>query len=77
MARFHAMHGTTALLATTVSDSPEALRAAVEGVAAAASAPRRGGAVVLGSHLEGPVDRPFESGGAVRPGTSPAVSNRA
>ena len=54
MARFHAMHGTTALLATTVSDSPEALRAAVEGVAAVASAPRRGGAVVLGSHLEGP-----------------------
>ncbi len=55
MARFHAMHGTTALLATTVSDSPEALRAAVEGVAAVASAPRTGpGAVVLGSHLEGP-----------------------
>jgi N-acetylglucosamine-6-phosphate deacetylase len=70
MARFHARHGTTALLATTVSDSPEALRAAVEGVAAVATAdrgdlasgnPRPGrlsqddpGAVVLGSHLEGP-----------------------
>ncbi|HUC15601.1 MAG TPA: N-acetylglucosamine-6-phosphate deacetylase [Acidimicrobiales bacterium] len=70
MARFHATHGTTALLATTVSDSPEALRAAVEGVAAVATAPRGGsgpgilrtghltddgpGAVVLGSHLEGP-----------------------
>lgn len=70
MARFHARHGTTALLATTVSDSPEALRAAVEGVAAVATAPRGGpasgyprpghlsedgrGAVVLGSHLEGP-----------------------
>jgi len=70
MARFHARHGTTALLATTVSDSPEALRVAVEGVAAVAAAPRGGpasgypgpgrlsedgrGAVVLGSHLEGP-----------------------
>jgi N-acetylglucosamine-6-phosphate deacetylase len=70
MARFHARHGTTALLATTVSDSPEALRAAVEGVAVVATAPRRdlglgnlktgpvgqdgAGAIVLGSHLEGP-----------------------
>ncbi len=33
MARFHAAHGTTAMVATTVSDSPEALQAAVEGVA--------------------------------------------
>ena len=65
MARFHARHGTTALLATTVSDSPQALRTAVEGVAAVATAPRGEqrsghlgqeglGAVVLGSHLEGP-----------------------
>ncbi len=55
MARFHACHGTTALLATTVSDSPEALRTAVEGIAAVAKAPQGGpGAVVLGSHLEGP-----------------------
>ena len=46
MAQFHATHGTTALVATTVSDSPEALRAAVEGVAAvargAATSPKRG-----------------------------------
>ena len=33
MARFHAADGTTAMVATTVSDSPEALQAAVEGVA--------------------------------------------
>ena len=39
MAAFHARHGTTALVATTVSDSPEALRAAVEGVAAVTRAP--------------------------------------
>jgi N-acetylglucosamine-6-phosphate deacetylase len=53
MARFHATHGTTALLATTVSDSVEALRAAVEGIAVVATSPG-GGATVLGSHLEGP-----------------------
>ena len=51
MARFHATHGTTSLVATTVSDSPEALRTAVEGVAAVAIVP---GAAVLGSNLEGP-----------------------
>jgi N-acetylglucosamine-6-phosphate deacetylase len=51
MARFHATHGTTALVATTVSDSPEALRTAVEGVAEVARLPGSG---VLGSNLEGP-----------------------
>jgi N-acetylglucosamine-6-phosphate deacetylase len=57
MAVFHAQHGTTALVATTVSDSPEALRAAVEGVAAVTRDPggvTAPGAVVLGSNLEGP-----------------------
>ena len=38
MAHFHAGHGTTSMLPTTVSDSPEALRVAVEGVAAASAA---------------------------------------
>ncbi len=36
MAVFHATHGTTALVPTTVSDSPEALQTAVEGIAAVA-----------------------------------------
>lgn len=56
MAEFHARHGTTGLVATTVSDSPEALRTAVEGVAdVALPGPAGGtGAQVLGSHLEGP-----------------------
>jgi len=73
MARFHAQHGTTALLATTVSDSPEALRAAVEGVAAVtASAGSVGsGAAVLGSNLEGPWIARSRAGaqfpGALRP----------
>jgi N-acetylglucosamine-6-phosphate deacetylase len=51
MAAFHACHGTTALVPTTVSDSPEALKAAVEGVATVAMTPGSG---VLGSNLEGP-----------------------
>jgi N-acetylglucosamine-6-phosphate deacetylase len=57
MAVFHASHGTTALVPTTVSDSPEALQTAVEGVAAAARISATDpslGAVVLGSNLEGP-----------------------
>lgn len=37
MARFHATHGTTSFLATTVSDGPAALRVAVEGIAAVAT----------------------------------------
>lgn len=83
MAAFHARHGTTALVATTVSDSPEALRAAVEGVAAVTRAPGDGsagtsrssgtapGASVLGSNLEGPWIARSRAGaqypGALRP----------
>lgn len=67
MARFHATHGTTSLVATTVSDDEAALRRAVQGVAAVARAAYPGpatsrasaggstlGANVLGSNLEGP-----------------------
>jgi N-acetylglucosamine-6-phosphate deacetylase len=68
MARFHARHGTTALVATTVSDSPKALRAAVQGIAAVAAEP---GTTVVGSHLEGPWIAPSRAGaqfpGALRP----------
>ncbi|HEV2361810.1 MAG TPA: hypothetical protein VGS21_08920, partial [Acidimicrobiales bacterium] len=49
---FHAAHGTTALLATTISDSLSSL-----GAVAATVADRsedENGAAVLGSHLEGP-----------------------
>ncbi len=77
MAQFHAQHGTTALVPTTVSDSPEALRVAVEGVAAVTRAPgtrasgNGPGAVVLGSNLEGPWIARSRAGaqfpGALRP----------
>jgi N-acetylglucosamine-6-phosphate deacetylase len=54
MARFHARHGTTGLLATAVSDTPERLLATVEGVAEHVRLGDPGGARVLGIHLEGP-----------------------
>ncbi|MGH9292347.1 MAG: N-acetylglucosamine-6-phosphate deacetylase [Acidimicrobiales bacterium] len=54
IARFHAAHGTTALLPTTVSDSPERLAATVEGISASMRRPIPGGARVIGAHLEGP-----------------------
>jgi N-acetylglucosamine-6-phosphate deacetylase len=49
-ARFHAAHGTTALLATTVTASPDALLAAVRAIAEAMA----GEPLIVGAHLEGP-----------------------
>jgi N-acetylglucosamine-6-phosphate deacetylase len=49
-ARFHAAHGTTGLLATTLSAPPAGLEAAVRAVAAAMT----GEPLILGIHLEGP-----------------------
>jgi N-acetylglucosamine-6-phosphate deacetylase len=54
VARFHAEHGTTSLLATTVPAPEAALHATVRAVAAVAAEPPRGRARVLGTHLEGP-----------------------
>jgi N-acetylglucosamine-6-phosphate deacetylase len=54
VARFHARHGTTSLLATTVAASVEDLLAALRAMRAAAAAPAADGAEVLGAHLEGP-----------------------
>ncbi|MDA8310589.1 MAG: N-acetylglucosamine-6-phosphate deacetylase [Actinomycetota bacterium] len=62
IARFHARHGTTALLATAVSDSPERLAATVAGIAQAVGAPRAGAARVLGGNLEGPFISPARAG---------------
>jgi len=70
----HLRHGTTALLATTVSDTAPRLVAAVRGVAAAADATDAADATpaadlagqpaarVLGSHLEGPWLAPGRAG---------------
>lgn len=48
---FHARHGTTALMATTLSASRHDLQAAVEAIAASA---HDDGAAIAGIHLEGP-----------------------
>jgi N-acetylglucosamine-6-phosphate deacetylase len=61
LARFHARHGTTALVPTTVSDSPERTRESVRGVAAACGEVDGGGRV-LGVHLEGPWLSPARKG---------------
>ena len=60
-AHFHATHGTTCLVATTVSDTPQRLLATVAGVRRAMTDPAAG-AVVAGVHLEGPWLAPARRG---------------
>jgi N-acetylglucosamine-6-phosphate deacetylase len=60
--RFHAAHGTTCLVATTVSDTAARLRATAAGVRIAMGAGARGGAVIAGLHLEGPWLAPTRRG---------------
>jgi len=54
LARTHACHGTTALLATTMTAPLSEVEAALQAVRPHCSARSRGGARVLGVHLEGP-----------------------
>jgi N-acetylglucosamine-6-phosphate deacetylase len=58
MARFHATHGTTALLATTVTAPRHELVAAFRGIGAAIATADPAAARVLGAHLEGPFISP-------------------
>jgi len=58
MARFHARHGTTTLLATTVTSEKSRLIEAFRGIAGAMAAPAEDAAEVAGVHLEGPFIHP-------------------
>ncbi|WP_293912155.1 N-acetylglucosamine-6-phosphate deacetylase [Deinococcus sp.] len=62
LARFHARHGTTALLATTITNPWERVLGALERVRAVQGAPQPGEASVLGAHLEGPFVNPLKLG---------------
>jgi N-acetylglucosamine-6-phosphate deacetylase len=54
IARIHARHGTTSLLATTMTAPPEDIDVALAAIGAAVRERVPGGARVLGAHLEGP-----------------------
>lgn len=54
VARTHAQHGTTAMLATTLTSPTKELDAALEAIAPHCAKRAPGGARVLGLHLEGP-----------------------
>jgi N-acetylglucosamine-6-phosphate deacetylase len=58
MARFHARHGTTSLLATTVTAPSDDLRRALRAIDRITRDPHPGEARVVGCHLEGPFISP-------------------
>jgi N-acetylglucosamine-6-phosphate deacetylase len=66
VARFHARHGVTGMLATTVAAGPDELVAALDAIRGAMD--HAGGAAVLGAHLEGPFLSP-RCPGAMDPAT--------
>jgi len=62
VARRHAVHGTTSLLATTMTAPLEDLHRALRGLAPLCSGTPHGGARILGVHLEGPYINPRKLG---------------
>lgn len=62
IARAHARHGTTALLATTMTAPRSEIEAALRAMAPACAQRPAGGAAVLGVHLEGPYLNPGRLG---------------
>ncbi|PUA18581.1 N-acetylglucosamine-6-phosphate deacetylase [Glaciimonas sp. PCH181] len=62
IAKMHAQHGTTSMLATTMTAPAADLEAALSAIGRACLARRSGGARVLGAHLEGPYINPGKLG---------------
>ena len=62
IARLHAQHGTTALLATTMTAEPREIEAALQAIGAASMTRATHAARVLGAHLEGPYINPGKLG---------------
>lgn len=61
-AELHAQHGTTSLLATTITAPADDISSAVAAIAETAAGRRPGEARVLGAHLEGPYLNPERLG---------------
>lgn len=62
IARMHARHGTTSLLATTMTAPMEEIESALHGIAEVMNSHESGMARVLGVHLEGPYINPNKLG---------------
>lgn len=72
LAQFHAQHGTTTILPTTITNSWEAVMHALRGVASVLQAGGvPGGADVPGAHLEGPFIHPDRLGAQPRATLNP------
>ena len=76
IARMHVRHGTTSLLATTMTAPLDELEFAMSAIGGACRMRRSGAARVLGVHLEGPYINPRKLGAQpdfVRPASMPEV----